>query len=232
MISSAKKRLLFFRTPEAGSDRRSLYLAATGAVLTGLLCAALYFRFSPPPIPEIGPVAQTGAPTLASSWATGEVIMLVRHMERCDRSAAACLDAPDGITLRGSHLATALGEAVERLGVGSADVITSPATRTKQTARHMFTTAASAQEWLSDCKAITIGEISRHKAEGRNLILVTHNHCIEKIERDLRVSAARDPAYGSLLLIAWDEKKKTPVAAGFVYAEQFIAALSPAGPSN
>lgn len=38
---------------------------------------------------------------LTESWAKGDVIALVRHGERCDRSTTQCLGPADGVTVRG-----------------------------------------------------------------------------------------------------------------------------------
>lgn len=202
-------------------------MAIPALMMMGVLCVtALCFQFVGSTLPDIGLVSPQGISALVASWAKGDVTVLVRHAERCDRSAAPCLAAPDGITGRGRDQAAAIGEAFSRLGTRHADVFASPMTRTKQTAAYMFGAAAAEQGWLADCRAITPGDIARSKVAGRNLILVTHSHCINKIEKDIKFPAAGEPAYGSLLFIILDEGNKMPVAAGAINAEQFIADVS------
>lgn len=206
---------------------RNPAIAGPVVAVAAIVGAALYYLFAQTSIPDIGLDSQRGTSMLQSAWAKGEVIVLVRHMERCDRTSAACLDDPDGITVRGRDIALAAGEAFERLGVHGADVFTSPITRTKQTAASMFKTAAIEQEWLANCKTITIEDIARRKNDGRNLVLVTHNHCIEKIERDIRMFVLRDPAYGSLLFMTVDGNSRMPKAAATMDAERFIVSFRP-----
>ena len=71
-------------------------------MLVGMLCAAtLYFQFAGPTLLDFGLESPAGMTALAASWAKGEVVVLVRHAERCDRSTAPCPDTPDGITADG-----------------------------------------------------------------------------------------------------------------------------------
>lgn len=205
-----------------------LHWLAPLALLAALLCLVLPFRFAASTLQEPGPDSPGDRSALASLWTQGEAIVLVRHMERCDRSAAPCLDAAEGITVRGTELAAAMGEAFARLGLQRADVFTSPITRARQTATAMFKAAVAEREWLGSCKALTVGELSRHKVEGRNLVLVTHSHCIEQIEKEVRLPAARELSYGALLFIAVDGKKRTPAAAGLIDAEHFVVGFGAA----
>lgn len=192
------------------------------AVLAGLLAVALVSSL-PPSLPEIEAGSPRGGAALQSAWARGEAVVLARHAERCDRSAAACLGPADGITVRGRDLAAATGKAFERLGGPGADVLASPATRTQQTAQAMFGRPVATREWLANCGTVTAEDLLRRKAAGRNLVLVTHSHCIRKFGRDIGAPSARNPAYGSLLFIAVDEGSRAPVAAGLVGAVRFIA---------
>jgi phosphohistidine phosphatase SixA len=188
-----------------------------------VLCTVLFFQFSSPSVPEFKPGSPEKTRALASSWAKGEWIVLIRHEERCDRSTSPCPDVPDGITVNGKNLAVATGNAFESLGIQRTDFFTSPVARTKQTANYMFKTAVTAQEWLGNCKTITIDEIARHKAEERNLVLVTHSQCIEKLEKDMKVAAFREANYGALMFVSLDKKTRTPISAEIIEAAQFIA---------
>ena len=72
---------------------------------------------------------------LLPAWREGELIVLVRHEERCDRSKNPCLGPLDGLTAVGNQHAEALGKAFRVLGMTHTDVLASPATRTVQTAQ-------------------------------------------------------------------------------------------------
>jgi phosphohistidine phosphatase SixA len=202
---------------------RGLRVAVATVAAAGLLGTALHLGLTRPPMPELAIDSPTGAASLAASWKEGEVIVLVRHAERCDRSNAPCLNAPDGITARGKDVAAAAGEAFAELGLQHADVYTSPLTRTRQTAAQMFGAAIPEREWLASCKKTTLGELARGKSAGRNLVLVTHSHCIEQVGKDANIPAATDPAYSAMLFITVDGQNGIPLAAGMAEAQQFIA---------
>lgn len=72
------------------------------------------------------------------AWRNGELIVLVRHEERCDRSANPCFAAPEGLTVLGTQRAEEVGKAFKVLGMENSDVIASPALRTAQTSHFMF----------------------------------------------------------------------------------------------
>jgi uncharacterized membrane protein YdjX (TVP38/TMEM64 family)/phosphohistidine phosphatase SixA len=163
-------------------DRDRNWLSSL-AILVGLLAVAFSFSFKNASLAGIKLATPEGRALLQSAWAKGEIVVLVRHSERCDRTTAACDDTPDGITVRGRNLATEVGQEFSQLDGGQADILTSPTTRTKQTATAMFGTSVPTREWLANCKTISLDDISRNKAGGRNLVLVTHNRCIRKIGR-------------------------------------------------
>ena len=212
---------------ESGSRRiwANAYVLAIGVTLLGLLALIIYFRFASLSVPDIGLRSPEGISSLLSSWAKGEVIVLVRHEERCDRSTTPCLAALDGITVQGKEEAVAAGRIFEKLGVRNVDFFTSPAERTKQTARYMFEPDTIESERLSNCKSFTFGDVLKYKTAGRNLVLVTHSGCLEKIQNQLKDHVTGKPAYGSLLFILLD--KETPVAAEYVEAKQLSATLMP-----
>jgi uncharacterized membrane protein YdjX (TVP38/TMEM64 family)/phosphohistidine phosphatase SixA len=203
-------------------DRDRNWLSSL-AILVGLLAVAFSFSFKNASLAGIKLTTPEGRALLQSAWAKGEIVVLVRHSERCDRTTAACDDTPDGITVRGRNLATEVGQEFSQLDGGQADILTSPTTRTKQTATAMFGTSVPTREWLANCKTISLDDISRNKADGRNLVLVTHNRCIRKIGQEAGIAAATDPPYNSLLFIAVGKNGVKPTAAGLVTAESFIA---------
>lgn len=136
---------------------------------------------------------------LYERWSAGEVVVLVRHAERCDRSSGACLGPADGITSAGRDVAASVGAAFMTLGMENANVMASPLTRTAQTAQAMFHQAAQEQDWLVNCDIDMARDIKAHKVAGQNLVLVTHSGCLTRLESDLGFPHAKDPEYTSSL---------------------------------
>nr|BFD43708.1 histidine phosphatase family protein [Pseudomonas sp. FFPRI_1] len=134
-------------------------------------------------------------------WQGGEVIALVRHAERCDRSEKPCLGPEDGITLDGSSTASEVGQAFRSLGMAATDVFSSPATRTRQTSEYMFQQPVQTQDWLANCGDDFEQVIKAHKSLKRNLVLVTHSDCISDLERQLGYEHALASEYTSSLFV-------------------------------
>ena len=124
---------------------------------------------------------------LIEQWQAGELVVLVRHAERCDQSNNPCLGPPDGITRVGELASADVGKALSLLGMERTDVLTSPTTRTVQTAHSMFSREVTQQEWLAACGNTLRDEVVAHKSARRNLVLVTHSGCIDQLERQLGV---------------------------------------------
>nr|WP_080932582.1 histidine phosphatase family protein [Pseudomonas fluorescens] len=138
---------------------------------------------------------------LLQSWQAGEVVALVRHAERCDRSTNPCLGPADGITKAGSVEAAAVGQGFLRLGLSQTDVLSSPVTRTVQTAHYMLGKDAMTQEWLSICGKTLRNDVVAHKVAHRNLVLVTHSGCIHGFEAQTGFKHAKKSEYGSSLFV-------------------------------
>ena len=144
-----------------------------------------------------------------SAWNSGQVIVLIRHAERCDRSNHACLGDPAGITVEGNQAATAVGEGIRRLGLAGADILSSPEVRTQQTASAVFGKAIETQDWLARCDSTFANAALAHKREGHNLVLITHSGCIDHLERQLRVAGGeRVAGYASALFVSKDSNGK------------------------
>ncbi|MBV4460427.1 histidine phosphatase family protein [Pseudomonas sp. COR58] len=156
---------------------------------------------APAAVPDLAHGNVAGARALAAGWARGDMIVLVRHVERCDHSKAPCLIGNDGITDRSRSVAVGVGAQFERLGLAHADIYNSPMLRTVQTAGYMFNRAATGEDWLINCKGRMLQDALAHKVPGRNLILVTHSECMAQLEKDLKVSAST-PGYGASLFIS------------------------------
>ncbi|WP_223488316.1 histidine phosphatase family protein [Pseudomonas sp. A-RE-19] len=160
-----------------------------------------------------------GARALASGWAKGDMIVLVRHVERCDHSTAACLSGNDGITERSRSVAVSVGAQFERLGLGKADIYNSPMMRTVQTAGYMFNKVSVGEDWLISCRGSMLRDALAHKVAGRNLILVTHSECMAQLEKDLKLPTST-LGYGASLFIN-AETLQAPRMLGFIEASDW-----------
>lgn len=163
------------------------------------------------------------------AWDSDEVIVVLRHAERCDRSTHQCLNDPAGITVEGSQAAAAVGQGISRLGLAGADILSSPEIRTQQTASYVFGKAIETQDWLAQCNKDFAGAALSHKREGHNLMLVTHSGCIEHLEQQLGVPKGNGTAgYASALFISADSHGKARLL-GQLNASQWQTLVSTAG---
>ncbi|MGW8464648.1 lipopolysaccharide core heptose(II)-phosphate phosphatase PmrG [Pseudomonas sp. CLCA07] len=173
----------------------------------------------PAAVPDLAHGNVAGAKALADGWAKGDMIVLVRHVERCDHSPAPCLAGSDGITERSRSVAVSVGAQFQRLGLSKADIYNSPILRAVQTANFMFSKAGVGEDWLISCKGTMLRDALAHKVAGRNLILVTHSECMTQLEKDLKLPTST-LGYGASLFIT----APTPQAAhmlGFIDASDW-----------
>jgi phosphohistidine phosphatase SixA len=173
----------------------------------------------PAAVPDLAHGNVAGAQALLSGWAKGDMIVLVRHVERCDHSTAACLTGDDGITDRSRSVAVSVGAQYEKLGLGKADMYNSPMLRTAQTAAYMFNKVSINEDWLISCKGTMLRDALAHKVPGRNLILVTHSECMAQIEKDLKLPTAT-LGYGASLFIS-TETLQAPRMLGYIEASDW-----------
>lgn len=185
---------------------RTKYRRAPKAWLLGSVLVLLMFGLwhaSRTQVVNLGSAQQMLDRGVYSAWANGEVIVLVRHAERCDRSKHACLNDPAGITVEGSQTAAGVGDGIRQLGLGTADILSSPEVRTRQTASFIVGKAVETQDWLARCDGAFADAALAHKRDGRNLILITHSGCIDQLERQLDVPGGeRNSGYASALFVA------------------------------
>lgn len=154
-------------------------------------------------IVDLGSESQMRSSGVYADWAKGEVIVLVRHAERCDRSRNPCLGDPQGITQAGSQAAAQVGDGLQRLGLDHTDILASPLVRTQQTAHFMFGKLAASEDWLQQCNKGFADTALARKAAERNLVLVTHSGCIDQLERQLNVPGGeRSSAYTEALFVS------------------------------
>ena len=172
------------------------------ALLLGLcvLLSAVYL-LRPAPVPDLAQGSASDLARLKADWAAGEMIVLVRHVERCDHSNASCQNTPDGITDRARDVAVELGAQFKHLGLSHTDLYNSPLTRAVQTSSYMFSSVTTGQDWLFNCKGTLLRDALAHKVAGRNLVLVTHSECMAELEKELNVPGTRY-GYGTALFLS------------------------------
>jgi phosphohistidine phosphatase SixA len=196
------------------------YRNAAVVLASALLVIPLtLFLLRPTAIPDLAHDNVAGVRALQAGWAKGDMIVLVRHVERCDHSRAPCLSGNDGITERSRSVAVAVGAQFEQLGLDKADIFNSPMRRTVQTAGYMFNKVGSHDDWLINCKGTMLRDALAHKLVGRNLILVTHSECMAQLEKDLKLP---NPTlgYGASLFVSAD-MLHTPRMLGYIEASDW-----------
>jgi phosphohistidine phosphatase SixA len=195
-----------------------------GAVL--ILCVALIVGFVwwPRSLTDLGKHENMITAGVYSHWQAGDVVALVRHAERCDRSSNPCMGPADGITQAGSDTAVVLGKAFNRLGMSNTDVMSSPLQRTVQTSFSMFGKASPAQAWLSTCEHAMLDNLLSHKTPHRNMVLVTHSGCISTLEKELGFTHAKTSEYASTLLVSIGPDGK-PKVLGFINYPDWASTL-------
>lgn len=202
----------------SGLKRYKRFLAL---LLGGVLLIPLsLWLFRPAAVPDLAHGNLAGVQALRAGWAKGDIIVLVRHVERCDRSKAACLGPADGITDRAREVAVGLGAQFERLGLDRADIYNSPLTRTAQTASYMFSKVSSGDGWLYNCKGSMLRDALAHKVAGRNLVLVTHSECMDALEKELKL-ATPTLGYGAALFVSTDTLNGAPKMLGMIEASDW-----------
>lgn len=116
---------------------------------------------------------------LVTEWNNGNVISLIRHNERCDRSTNQCLEGTKGITLNGKDKAITLGYNFRlALPINNSLIFSTQTLRTRQTAMYAFRDYAKAIRILDEKCTDSISECIlnlKNKNKNKNLILVV-NH--------------------------------------------------------
>ncbi|MBH3414103.1 histidine phosphatase family protein [Pseudomonas putida] len=163
-------------------------------------------------IVDLGNERQLNESGLLQDWADGAVIVMIRHAERCDSAPGPCLNDPTGITVAGSEAATRGGQGLKQLGLGNADVLASPKVRTLQTAHFILGQAVASEAWLESCDNQFAREALARKRAGHNLVLVTHNGCIDHFARQQGVAGGeRESNYASALFVSVDANGKARI---------------------
>ena len=208
------------RLGRLGEQRKKLTMLGLAGL--GLIGLGIYLFLSPS-MPDLSVPGDPDVAVLKSSWKTGEVITVIRHLERCDRADAPCLnDDPGGITARSVPMGYALGKQYEQLGLDNADIFHSPLARTTQTANIVFGSASVSQEWLYECRkeGTLLRDALAHKRPDRNLILVTHSSCKDDFEDALGYSS-ETPNYAASWFLVKPAQEPDAKVLGFVDAEDW-----------
>ncbi|WP_214512167.1 histidine phosphatase family protein [Pseudomonas brassicacearum] len=196
------------------------YQNAVVVLASALLVIPLtLWLLSPAAIPDLAHGNVAGARALADGWAKGEMIVLVRHVERCDHAKAACLNDREGITDRARAVAVGLGARFEQLGLDNTDLYNSPLVRAAQTAGYMFNKVSAGDDWLINCRHDLLRNALAHKVAGRNLILVTHSECMQALETALHRPTSTF-GYGASLFVS-TAQPRAPQLLGFIEASDW-----------
>lgn len=186
-----------------------------------LLTGFLYWPRSPEDLGIGNRLVTSG---VLASWRNGDLVVLVRHEERCDRSDNPCYGPADGLTINGTQRAADLGKAFETLGMERTDVLSSPTTRTAQTSLFMFGKTELSPGPLAICGEAMGEEILSHKQADRNLMLITHSACMSDFQDALGYPHAQAAEYGSALFVQVLPNGKLK-ALGTMQSQEWAAAL-------
>ena len=221
-LAGAKRALL----RKAFARYRNALVVVVATVLTVFITLQL---LAPAPAPNLAlPGNASRVVALKQSWAKGDVIALVRHGERCDRTSTMCLGPEDGITVHGESVAQALGNEFLQMGLAHADIYSSLLTRSRQTADAMFTRPVEAQDWVFNCRGKMLSDVLKHKVPGRNLVLVTHSECMDELESQMHVPTETTFSYGASLFINVEGASAQPQMLGYVETKDWNA-IMPSG---
>lgn len=194
---------------------------ALAAVVLLLVAIAIGWYLSLAQVTNLGAGNQLVKSGAFAQWQQGNVIVLIRHAERCDQSTGACLGPADGITLAGTQVAQGVGSGLGKLGLNDALLLSSPLTRTRQTAMFVFGKEVPSANWAGNCDADFAGNLLANKQRHRNMVLVTHSGCIDHFLRTFHVQPGeRDSDYAEAVLVSMNDQGK-PRLLGALKADQW-----------
>lgn len=191
-----------------------------------LLIGATAIAVRPVPMTDLAEAHHALKADFYSLWDKGDLVVLMRHVERCDHSSNPCLNQPDGITVKGRGMAEHLGQSMRQLGLGQVDIFNSPLLRTEQTSQYAFSQKTHAQDWLINCRRSMLDDIVKHKVDHRNLVLVTHSECITELQKSLKVNSPWSAEYGSSLIVEVNPVDHSTRVLGYVEAQDWGKVLA------
>lgn len=203
------------------AGRKSTFAVVIGAALSVSIIA---FLFQPPEIADLSEENRHQLPNLLGQWDKGNVIVLLRHLERCDKDDSPCLEGTEGITARSVGIGQILADSYARLGLANTTILNSPLTRTAQTESIVFADVGADMNWLYECRDSMLSDALAHKAPGKNLVLVTHSSCIEAFEQALGYDSDT-PTYGTSLFFSADAPPGSLKVLGFLDADDWDIAV-------
>jgi len=206
----------------AGQRRRALIYGAAGSL--AMVAGAVIVH--PPEVADLSEESRHELPYLLTQWERGDVVVLLRHLERCDKEDHPCLVGDDGVTSRSVAVGSVLADSFGQLGLSRTDVYNSPLTRTAQTESIVFKDVGIDEDWLYQCKASMLSDALEHKVPGKNLVLVTHSSCISAFEQALGYDSDT-PEYGTSLFFTKSTDPDSLSVLGFLDADDWAVALSP-----
>ncbi|MFV3406769.1 histidine phosphatase family protein [Pseudomonas sp. NY15463] len=210
MFSNTLDNLARQARPQRRRTSRRMRSVALGVLI--VLAALAVWLATRTHIVDLGNEQQLSKSGLLQAWKDGAVLVMIRHAERCDSAPGPCLGDKSGITVAGSEAAARVGLGLQRLGVAETDVFSSPRLRTRQTAHFLLGQEAASQDWLKTCDPQFATEALAHKRPGHNLVLVTHNGCIDFFQRQQRVPGGeRASDYASALFVSVDGNGKARI---------------------
>lgn len=201
---------------------RNILLGVFGLIITAALGA---YAFAPAPVQDLALRNHFHQADIHGLWARGELVVLMRHAERCDHSTNPCLAGPEGITRKGQGVALELNKSMKAMGLANADIFSSPLLRTTQTSGFVFDRPVTNQDWLINCRKIMLNDVQAHKVDQRNLILVTHSECIDQLEKSLNNSRT-SLDYGASLIVSVDPVSHELKILGFMDASGWKTVLA------
>ena len=164
---------------------------------------------------------------LEAHWAQGNVVSLIRHAERCDRSENECLDGDNGITVPGLDQAVQVGKSYDNLPEQTTVIFNSPVKRTDQSADFMFGDESSDQKWLREgCRENLLDDIFKHKEDGKNLILITHSTCIDALgekqgDKLIDLDIHEPETYAGSFFLTVDREERRVHVLGYLFAPEW-----------
>lgn len=207
------------------TTQAKLKLLAGALAVAALAFFVSHFLADPKPADlSKSPFALTS--NMLAEWRDGDLIVFVRHLERCSRVDAACMeDKPTGITQRSSATGLEMRAQFAGLGLDATDIYSSPLTRTSQTSALLFAEPTANKDFLYQCKESFVQDALAKKIPGRNLVLVTHSSCMDEVNETLAYSDI-DYEYGAAIFLNVESATEHDIL-GFVDADDWSKTLEP-----
>lgn len=202
-----------------------LHISAAALSIALVALAADKFLDGPQPA-DLSESPFTLTSNLLTEWQDGDVIVFVRHLERCSRVDVPCLDdEASGITQRATTRGLELREHFLTLGLESADIYSSPLTRTSQTSALLFANPTVNEDFLYQCQDDFVDQALSKKTPGRNLVLVTHSSCMDEVNEKLKYGDT-DYEYGAAVFLNVESATEQNIL-GFIDSDDWLHTLNP-----